>query len=323
MSLSHNCSPAQQKYLPLRVAVSACLVGQAVRYDGGHKQHGFVSSVLGPLVELVPVCPEVEIGLGVPRPPIHVVENGRQLKAIGVEDPALDVTERLNRFGASTAKRLKTIDGYIFKARSPSCGVKSTPISTKQGKNRKGAGLFAAQIMERLPLLPIVEELGLETKDQQINFIQRLEAHQRLRVCMEQRPGSKQLLDFYQQNRLTLMAHGAAGLRQFEHWLASLPSGGRLNSDQRQQYGGRFMRQIGKQASQRRHVVVLRHIAARMRQQLDNIQYQQLLQLIDEYDAEKLSLASITAEFQSLSQTDSQAWLTHQSYLQESLVFKL
>lgn len=323
MSLSQNSSQSQQKNRLLRVAVSACLMGHEVRYDGGHKKHGFVNNVLVKLIELVPVCPEVEIGMGVPRPPIHVVEQGGQLKAIGVEDPMLDVTRKLNQFGRSTAQRLGTIDGYIFKARSPSCGVNSTPISLGHSKSRKGAGLFAAQIMEHLPLLPVVEEIGLESKDQQINYIQRLEAYHRLRELIVQRPGLKQLLDFHHQNRLSLMAHGAAGLRQLEYWLAALLENGRLGSAQLQEYSGLFMRQIGKRATHRRHTIVLRHLAARSRKQLDKDLYRNLLQQIDLFAAEKLSLAQITAELRRLSQCGSLAGLAQQSYLQESLAFKL
>ena len=323
MSLPHNTRLSQQKNNRLRIAVSACLLGQKVRYDGGDKRHDFVCRVLAKLAELVPVCPEVEIGLGVPRPPIHLVDNGARLKAIGVTDQALDVTPQLDQFGQIAARHLSGIDGYIFKARSPSCGVTSTPISLGRGRYRKGAGLFAAQIMRRMPLLPVTEETALEYTDDHIHFIQRVEAYRGLRELLAQRPGYQQLHDFHLDQRLSLMAHGREGLREIDYWIACLPKGEKLRNNQRQEYGRLFMRQFTRRATHRRHLVVLHHLASRVRKGMQKAQYNRLLELIDAFAQEKVELVRVMAQLRALLQLESQADLRRQSYLQQSLCFKL
>jgi uncharacterized protein YbbK (DUF523 family)/uncharacterized protein YbgA (DUF1722 family) len=280
MSVPHKSGRTQQQNSALRLAVSACLVGQQVRYDGTDKQHRFVTEQLGRQVELIPVCPEVEIGMGVPRPPIHVVERDGELHAIGVANASLDVTRKLNRFGHSMAQQLADIDGYIFKARSPSCGVSSTPVRHRGGW-KKGAGLFAARIMHHLPLLPVVEETALDTPQGQLNFIQRVEAYVRWRCFVAQRPTLAQLLEFHHSERLALMAHGADGLRRMERWLELL--GGRLKNSDLQAYGEQYAQQFRHLATRSRQLIVLRHIATRCRSSLEKRQRLELKQLIEFY----------------------------------------
>jgi len=243
MSVSYKTGGTQQRDSVLRLAVSACLCGQKVRYDGTDKQHPFVTGELCHRVELIPVCPEVEIGMGVPRPPIRVVEKDGELHAVGVADTSLDVTRKLNRFGHSMAQQLADIDGCIFKARSPSCGVSSTPVP-RHGGWKRGAGLFAARILHYLPLLPVVEETALDTPQGQLNFIQRVEAYARWRCFVAQRPSLARLQEFHQSERLSLMAHGAEGLRRMERWLARLD--GRLKNSDLRAYGELYAQQFSR-----------------------------------------------------------------------------
>ncbi len=318
MSVSHKLRQTQHPKTDLRLAVSACLMGQKVRYDGADKLHGFVAQTLAQWVELIPVCPEVEIGMGVPRPPIQVVEANGRLRAVGVDNPGLDVTREMNRFGRSMARQLVNIDGYIFKARSPSCGVSSTPLRRQDGGWKRGAGLFAARIMHHLPLLPVVEESALESPEQRLNFIQCVEAYRRWRIFAAQKPGRAQLNEYHRQERLSLMAHGAEGLRRLEQWLATLE--GRLRKGDLETYGLQYMRQIARQASRRRHGVVLRHIAAQYCPGLDKKHYLRLKQVIDGYVRGDQRLVQVLAE---LRQFPHNGPLAGQSYLQPGLSFKL
>lgn len=151
---------ATRRHKPI-VGLSACLTGQNVRYDAGHKQQPMLLSLLAPHVQLRPFCPEVEAGLGVPRPAVQLIASSKgQVRARGVDDPSLDVSDAL----ASTAmaycrEQLPPLSGFVFKSRSPSCGLGSTPLRDSHGEVvRYSSGLFAEQVKESAPWLPCVEE---------------------------------------------------------------------------------------------------------------------------------------------------------------------
>jgi uncharacterized protein YbbK (DUF523 family) len=140
------------------IGVSSCLLGQRVRYDGDHKRNAFVVEELGARFELLPICPEMAIGLGVPRPPIQLVLEADGIHARGVSDPGLDVTERLRNFAREARPALVSLCGYVCKARSPSCGLDSTPLLVPGAQPRLASGLFAAALQAAFPLLPVAQE---------------------------------------------------------------------------------------------------------------------------------------------------------------------
>ncbi len=161
----------------VRLGVSACLLGQAVRYDGGHKRDSFLTETLGPFVEWVPVCPEVEIGLPIPRTPIRLVGAARAPRLV-VETTGDDLTERMRRYASAKARELEALGlcGYVLKSGSPSCGLLGVPVYREDGERSSGdgRGLFAAALAERLPALPIEEEGRLADPVVQRNFIERV-----------------------------------------------------------------------------------------------------------------------------------------------------
>ncbi|MSP63080.1 MAG: DUF523 domain-containing protein [Myxococcales bacterium] len=159
-----------------RVAVSSCLLGEPVRWDGGHKRDGFVTDILASLVEIVPVCPEVELGMGTPRPPVDLVRVGASLRMLG--QGGADHTEAMARFSSRRLDELGPVDGWVFKAGSPSCGVDQVPVRGEGGGvARDGRGLFAAAVRERFPLLPIEDESGLADPARRASFLARVLAH--------------------------------------------------------------------------------------------------------------------------------------------------
>ncbi len=293
MSILINSKQSQQQNRLLRVAVSACLLGQRVRYDGNQKQHAFVCRQLQKWISLEGICPEVEIGMGVPRPPIQLRQMGGRIKAVGVEQTGLDVTQQLKHFARMTAQQLSDIDGYIFKARSPSCGVTTTPIKLSDGSNKNGTGLFAAQIIRQLPLLPVVEESKLENLSQQINFLQRVSAYQRWRNFVNQDPSWSELRQFHQANRFNLMAHGIEGLRCLNSWLVEHGKNGRISRSYIQCYGQQYMAQFTRQASRRRHEQVLRRIAQLLRPVISEKRYVSLVKAINRFQHAELSLYAV------------------------------
>lgn len=165
----------------IRIAVSSCLLGQRVRYDGGHKYNGYVIETLGEFFELVPFCPEVAIGLGIPRPPIHLVavdKNG--IRARSVKDGSLDVTEQLVDYAERVVPKLADVSGYILKKDSPSCGMGGVKVYNAKGKpSGNASGLYAGTLMAQLPELPFEEEDLLMNPRTCEKFIERVFVYHR------------------------------------------------------------------------------------------------------------------------------------------------
>ena len=166
-----------------RVGVSSCLTGERVRFDGGHKETAFVVGELAARVELVRVCPEVELGLGTPRPPVELVRDGARSRMVMVESRR-DLTDAMEAFAVRRAEELATLglDGYVWKSASPSCGLTNVKIIDKRGEVRREArGLFAAAVRARLPTLPMLEEIDLADAVCADEFLERVEVAWRLR----------------------------------------------------------------------------------------------------------------------------------------------
>ncbi len=157
-----------------RVGVSACLLGQPVRYDGASRPHAWIREVLRRHAELLPICPETEAGLGVPRPPVQLVRQGRDRVVMrGVRDHRLDVTAQLGRWIEQQKDRLAGLDAMVFKSRSPSCGLGSTPLHGPEGEELREDydGIFAGWVRSRFPGLLLYDDVMLEDVHQQEAFL--------------------------------------------------------------------------------------------------------------------------------------------------------
>jgi uncharacterized protein YbbK (DUF523 family) len=152
-----------------RVGISSCLLGQAVRYDGGHKRDRWIVERLGRKVTFVPVCPEVELGMGVPREPIHL--EGKKL----VSESGIDWTQRMRRYAEARVRALEKLglSGYVLKSKSPSCGREGVPA----GGRKASAGAFASILMKRMPDLPVEDEAGLRSPAARRSFLLRVLAY--------------------------------------------------------------------------------------------------------------------------------------------------
>jgi len=161
-----------KKHKPI-IAVSACLLGKSVRYDGGHRRNSYVLNELIKQFELTELCPEVSIGMGIPRPPIKLVGDIDQPKALGVEDQNLDMTQKLEAYSYSTMNKFKNISGVILKKGSPSCGVQNVKVYNPNNDHyeSKGKGIFARILIQEYPSLPVIDEVMLNDAKQKQNFI--------------------------------------------------------------------------------------------------------------------------------------------------------
>lgn len=165
--------------LKIPVGISRCLLGEPVRYDGGHKLSHTCTDLLGEYFEYLPFCPEVAVGLGVPRPPIQLVVSDRGLRALGVEDGGRDFTRALLDYADTAAERIGRLRGFILMDRSPSCGLHSTPRHLPGGgeTGEPGAGLFAGRLREHFPGLPMEEAGRLENPAVRARFLHRVFAY--------------------------------------------------------------------------------------------------------------------------------------------------
>ncbi len=161
------------------VAISRCLLGERVRYDAELKHFPELVEFVRARFTLIEICPEVEIGLSTPRPPVRLVQQEDQLQILGRDDPTLDITAAMQTYCEHRATQLDSIHGYIFKCRSPSCGVTDTPIFNEHGEIlHYASGMFAQRMLQQYPQLPITDEESLITAKQRDDFAQQVKRYQ-------------------------------------------------------------------------------------------------------------------------------------------------
>jgi uncharacterized protein YbbK (DUF523 family) len=173
-----------------RVGISRCLLGDEVRYDGGHKRDAVLLSTLGAVVEWVPVCPEVEVGMGTPREAIDLIEREdgvpageAHVRLLGVCTRS-DWTDRMTAWSAERVRTFADLDGYVLKSESPSCGLQGVRVHGGDGVALVGRGLFAEALVRQHPGLPVEEERRLHDAAVLDDFIQRVSAHRRRRLAL-------------------------------------------------------------------------------------------------------------------------------------------
>ena len=160
------------------IAVSSCLLGNPVRYDGTDKYNDLIHTDLFAQFEIIAICPEVDAGLSTPRPPVRLTGNPQQPLALGIEDPKLDVTAALTSFTNKWLAQASNISGVIVKSRSPSCGLWDTPVFDYNGQiQNRGSGLFTQKLIQHYPQLPVIDEAGIADPKQRDIFINQVQQH--------------------------------------------------------------------------------------------------------------------------------------------------
>ena len=268
---------------PIRLGVSSCLLGNAVRYDGGHKRERFLTDLLGRFVEWVPVCPELEAGMGVPRPALRLVRDGDVLRLVEIVS-GRDHTRCIQRLAAQRARALRGADlcGYVLKRGSPSCGMERVKVYGDTGiPKRDGQGLFAAALREAVPNLPTEEEGRLNDPRLRENFIERVFAYRRVRRLFRGRWTNGRVVAFHTAHELQLMAHAPAAYGELGRLVASLK---RLpRAVVRKRYEAGFMAALARPASRGRNANVLQHAAGHLKEKLDSDSRAELADRIHEY----------------------------------------
>jgi uncharacterized protein YbbK (DUF523 family)/uncharacterized protein YbgA (DUF1722 family) len=239
-----------------RVGVSACLLGERVRYDGGHKLQPRLVEALRDQVEWVPVCPEVEIGLGVPRETIQLEAAPSGDVRLVSSETRRDLTQAMRDWAALRLDALVPtgLDGYLFKARSPSCGLGSTPVA---GRPETRDGLFAETVRARLPHLPVSDEEGVSDRAGRRRFLRLAGAHRELRELFHPGWARGDVVDFHTHRKLLLMAYSP----ELYAKLGRLVATELASPDFQQQYVAEFLAAIAEDPTPGRHANALAHAA--------------------------------------------------------------
>lgn len=267
----------------IRVGISSCLLGREVRFDGGHRKDSFINTMLSRYFELVPVCPEVEIGLGVPRDPVRLEKRNGEVRVVGIGRPELDVTDSLDALGRRVVDENRDLSGYIFKSRSPSCGVEHVKIYDADGTAtaEHGAGRFARTVMESRPELPVEEEGRLSDPVLRDNFIERVFACKRWLDLMESGLTAARIVDFHARHELTIMAHSRRACRELGRLVARC---GDLDPERfGAAYIDGFMAALRRRATRNSHADVLKHVQGLVKDRIDAGDEQELDEAIEAY----------------------------------------
>jgi uncharacterized protein YbgA (DUF1722 family)/uncharacterized protein YbbK (DUF523 family) len=261
------------------------LLGNEVRFDGGHKRNRFLTDLLGSFVEWVPVCPEVEVGMDTPRPALRLVrEDGGEVVRMVEIASGSDHTSAMQRYTSRRLRALRGLElcGYVLKKDSPSCGMTRVKVYREKGAPRRdGRGLFAAQLMDTYPNLPVEDEGRLNDATLRENFIERIFAYRRLRDLFRGRWTRGQLVAFHTAHKLQLMAHAMEPYRELGSLVASVKNQPR--DEVREAYQDGFMAALARVATRARNTNVLQHAAGHLKKSLDSASRTEMANLIHDY----------------------------------------
>jgi uncharacterized protein YbgA (DUF1722 family)/uncharacterized protein YbbK (DUF523 family) len=275
----------------VRIGISSCLLGEKVRFDGGHKKDEFLTSHFGRYVEWIPVCPEFEIGLGVPRESLRLVAEGGNVRLVAPRS-GLDHTRRMNEWARSRARHLESLGlcGYVLKRSSPSCGLERVKVYRGSGLlNREGRGLFASALMESFPNLPMEEEGRLNNPRLRENFVSQVFCYKRWMDLQRDGLTRARIMEFHARHKFLLMAHQQTGLRRLGNLVGQAGRGipaKQLSAE----YFDAFCGVMRHTPTRRNHANVLQHLAGYFSERLSTGDRAELTEIIDRYRRDQLPL---------------------------------
>jgi uncharacterized protein YbgA (DUF1722 family)/uncharacterized protein YbbK (DUF523 family) len=265
------------------IGISSCLLGENVRYNGGHALDRFLRDTLGKYVHYMPVCPEVECGFGIPRETFRLVGDFREPRLI-TGKTGIDHTDRMEAWAERRVKDLEKekLCGFIFKSDSPSSGMERVKVYDDNGVPRKiGVGVFARIFMEHFPLIPVEEEGRLHDPILRENFIERIFTYKRYREAMKEKESIKNLVAFHTGHKLLLIAHSPKYLQQMGNLAAHAKQF--PQKDFIMQYEKLLMEAMALKPSTAKHTNVLHHIMGYFKKDLSADEKQEILAVVDEY----------------------------------------
>ncbi len=273
-----------------RIGVSSCLLGNSVRFDGGHKHDRFITDTLGTSVNFVPVCPEAECGLGIPIKPLRLVgiPESCRLVFIKTED---EITDRMHEWSKKRLAELEkeNLCGFIFKSKSPSCGMERVKIYSKEGNPvLKGRGIFAGMFMDRFPNIPVEEEGRLNDPHLRENFVERIFTLYRWRQLLENSKNMSGLVEFHTCNKLLVLSHSTEIYREMGKLVADgkkYPADGLFRK-----YEILMLSALSLKSTEKKNLNVLYHMMGYFKKQLDSNEKSELIEIFTNYAELKIPL---------------------------------
>jgi uncharacterized protein YbgA (DUF1722 family)/uncharacterized protein YbbK (DUF523 family) len=301
----------------IRLGISSCLLGNPVRFDGGHKHDRFLTDTLGQYVDYVPVCPEVECGMPIPREALRLVGDPGSPRLV-TSRTQVDHTQQMLDWAAKRLSLLENenIDGFIFKNRSPSSGmerVKVYPASGKGMAEKIGVGIFARAFIEHFPNLPVEEEGRLHDAILRENFIERIFVHRRWRTLIAENQTAGGLVHFHTRHKLLLFSHSEKIYREMGRLVANAkhtPQDELFNN-----YEQLLMSALKLRCTLKKHTNVLQHLMGYFKKDLSTDEKQELLEIIDRFKAGYIPLIVPVTLLNHFVRKYGQEYLTEQYYL--------
>lgn len=266
------------------MGISSCLLGNRVRFDGGHKHDKYLTDTLGKYFEYVPVCPEVEYGLPVPREALRLIGKPEEPRLVTVKT-GIDHTDGMKRWAHKKLDELENEDlcGFIFKSKSPSSGLTSVKVYSENGVSiKKGIGIFANALIKRFPLLPVEDDGRLNNPEIRENFIERIFVYKRWRDFLKEQGGAKGLIDFHTDHKYLIMAHSPKHLTELGRIVGAMKNK-KSESSVMEQYIKTLMEGLKLYATKKKNRNCLLHITGYFKKDITTEEKKELLEVIENY----------------------------------------
>ena len=299
----------------IKLGISTCLLGENVRFDGGHKLDRYLKDTLGQYVEYVPVCPEVECGFGVPRESFRLVGHPDAPRLVTTRTKQ-DHTERMAAWAEKRVRELEkeNLCGFIFKSDSPSSGLERVKVYNAKGMaEKKGVGMFARAFTRHFPLLPVEEEGRLNDAKLRETFIEQIFTLKRWRETLAPAADMKHLVDFHTRHKLLVMAHSPAHAKLMGKLVAEGKR--RPIREVYTEYERLLIEALRLKTTLKKNMNVLQHIMGYFKQQLTSDEKQELLEVLDQYRKEYLPLVVPVTLLNHYVRKYDQPYLKQQVYL--------
>jgi uncharacterized protein YbgA (DUF1722 family)/uncharacterized protein YbbK (DUF523 family) len=304
----------------IRIGISSCLLGNRVRFDGGHKEDTFITNTLGAYFEWVAICPEMEIGLGAPRPSLKLVGAAGEDAKLILTKTSRDLTSKMSAYAKQKVKALSRMDlsGFILKKNSPSCGMERVKVYRDLEKDsgpphQDGVGAFAKVLLSQFPNLPMEEEGRLSDPRLRENWIERVFAYHRLQKMWRTRWGMKDLVAFHTAHKLALLAHSPTSYKELGQLVARARE---LSRDElKREYEAGLMAAFKKISSRGRNTNVLEHMLGYLKPHIDADAKNELITHISDYRLGHVPLVVPLTLLQHYVRRHNISYLQQQTYL--------
>ncbi|HBK5918414.1 TPA: DUF523 and DUF1722 domain-containing protein [Vibrio alginolyticus] len=300
----------------IKVGISSCVLGERVRFDSGHKVSNFVTKELSPYFDFVSVCPEVGVGMPVPRPTIRLVSNEERVALVETKNPENDHTDNMLTYSANKVDELQSeqLCGYIVCAKSPTCGMERVKVYSKNSAVKEGVGLYTQTLMQKMPWLPVEEDGRLNDPVLKENFITRVFCLNDFYGSMDGEPTRGKIIDFHSRYKLTLMAHHPESYRSLGRLVADVAN--YEIEDFYQEYRLGLMKALTNRASRKNNTNVLMHLQGYFKRSLTKEEKEELATVIHDYRIGMLPLLAPLTLIKHYLNTYPDEYLAKQKFLE-------